>query len=99
MSEPIYDAQDAAIADLSEQRRDCMLALEDARSCVADLADKLDKVECERDVWKAKVPTLAKENAELRSRARDLLKLLPDNLPSNELYAAVDNLSALIPVE
>lgn len=35
----------------------------------------------------------------IQDRARDLLKLLPDNLPSNELYAAVDNLSALIPVE
>lgn len=68
MNEPLYDAQDAAIADLAEQRRDLILALEDARSCVADLADKLDEVERERDVWKLKVPTLAQENAILRLR-------------------------------
>lgn len=33
----------------------------------------------------------------IQDRARDLLKLLPDNLPSSELYAAVDNLAALVP--
>lgn len=55
--------------DYAERRaQELMSALEDARSSVADLADKLDAVERERDVWKLKVPTLARENALLRLR-------------------------------
>lgn len=92
MSEPLYDAQDAAIADLAQQRRDLIL--------------KIRELEYERDVWRAKVPLFAAAVTDLRSRlrliqdrARELLQLLPSDLPSNEFYAAVDNLSALVPVD
>ena len=37
--------------------------------------------------------------ARLEDLAREVLKWLPDDLPSNELYAAVDNLAGAVPVQ
>lgn len=94
-----------------EQESDWKSSAEAAESQVQALRTKLDEVhkawddenERRHDATE-QVQALQAQLSEAQQRietltklAREVLVWLPDNLPSSELYAAVDNLAAVIP--
>ena len=92
-----YDAVVAEVQSLRAERdrlNKALLAWEDreAAVCPEDVGfeEVIQRIRAERD-------TLREALTELTGLARDVLVWLPDNLPSSELYAAVDNLAVKIP--